>query len=141
MDLKTFVSESLVQICEGIKDAQARTLGIGAYVCPKPLKEDLKRKDGTVAVEFDVAVGTVSEKDSTSGGESRLSIVIMTVFNAHIKGDSKNRELEQDTTISRLKFVVPVRWPFVEVQEGEEVDSNENLRFDRLYEGHKKREY
>ena len=125
MELKTFVAESLTQICEGIRDAQARTLELGAYVSPLSAREDMARPDGTVDVEFDVAVVVASEKGSTSGSEGGLMVAMASFFKAGAKSESKSSELAQDATVSRLKFVVPVRWPLVEVRKGEEIDSRE----------------
>lgn len=138
MDLRTFVSESLVQICEGVRDAQARTLKMGAYVCPKPSQHQTKRPDGTVDVEFDVAVVATSEKGSASGSAGGLSVAMASVFRAGMKSDSKSSEFVQDATVSRLKFVVPVRWPLVEVRKGEEIESSECQAIDGALMWHEK---
>ncbi len=124
MELKTFVAESLVQICEGIRDAQARALKLGAYVSPRSTKEEMTRKDGTVDVEFDVAVVATSERGSASGSAGGLSVAMASIFKAGVKGESKSSELAQDATVSRLKFVIPVRWPLINVAKEDELLTN-----------------
>ena len=39
MDLKEFISDTLTQICEGVKDAQVKCASNGARVSPPILKD------------------------------------------------------------------------------------------------------
>ena len=107
MDLKTFVSQSLIQIAEGIKEAQEANTG--AWIAP-----DLQRNDkGLVAVDganspiaqmikFDVAVTVSSQKNK----EGKASLVVAWLDIGG--GIGKNSE---NSVISRVQFELPVAWP------------------------------
>ena len=116
MQLKAFVKETLIQIIEGVKEAQEQVLVSGAIVNPKGFfteRDTIKWlperatgehwREGQV-VDFDVSV-TVSETDEARGG---LGIQIAsTVIGVGVSGKSE----EQNSTISRLKFSVPLFLP------------------------------
>jgi hypothetical protein len=112
MNLKDFISETLVEIAEGVQDAQERATGVN----PKPshiyttsqtggsnlilgLREN---NDPIHMVEFDVAV-TSSEGKETKGGISVVSGLIS------LGAQGKSQENTQ--SISRIKFKVPVCLP------------------------------
>ena len=108
MDLKTFVAESLKQIAEGIRDAQAADTG--AWIAPKVFfTEKGKMYVHDVGVDptpqmitFDVAV-TVTETDALKGGGG------MTVLGISLGGSAETAT--QNAAVSRVKFEVPVVWP------------------------------
>ena len=115
MELKEFVSEILVQVCEGIVDAQARTANSGALISPT-----FKRNNGELTVDtvsngltserFDVAL-TASTSNSTDGkGGLKLGIAVLE-FNA---GGGKT-EAVQNSQVSRVQFEIPVKLPEVNV--------------------------
>jgi hypothetical protein len=102
MDLKEFISESLVQIQEGVQDAihrrQAKKDSSGV-INPVWGNADDISAEHCQDVEFDVAV-TVSDKMSGSakGG--------LKIYVAEFGGEgSKSSER---STVNRLKFSVPV---------------------------------
>jgi hypothetical protein len=91
MDLKQFVSDSLTQISEGIKDAQSKAGTTGAWISPGggglPAGAEAIELGGAVSayvhdVDFDVAV-TVSA-DQTAGAGAGIK-----VFGARIGADGK----------------------------------------------------
>lgn len=94
MDLKDFVSETLIQIVAGINNAQQSTLPKGAAIVP--YYEKLEK------VEFDVAV-TVLKGTETSGG---AGISVWSV-GAGVSGKSES----STSTLSRIKFSVAVELP------------------------------
>ncbi|MBI5353789.1 MAG: hypothetical protein HZB50_14190 [Chloroflexi bacterium] len=116
MELKSFVKETIVQIIEGVKEAQDHALDFGAIVNPKGffteheiikwLPERLEKggwREGQV-IDFDVSIA-ISETDEARGG---LGIqVASTVIGLGVSGKSE----EQNSTISRLKFSVPLFLP------------------------------
>lgn len=102
MELGEFITETLVQIQTGVRDAITRqnTLGIQGAINPVfgPVGAE-----HTQNVEFDVAV-TVTDK-SNGGGKAGIK-----VFSVELGGElSKSAE---QSTASRVKFAIPVIPPF-----------------------------
>ena len=112
MDLKTFVSQALIQIVEGVNEARSAVKSTGATVNPT-FFGDVKNmpKNGSYhigsgklaqSVEFDVAL-TVAEGTETKGGIGVFSGVI----NLGSSGQSNN----ENVSVSRVKFTVPLGLP------------------------------
>lgn len=110
VDLKDFIAETLVQIQEGVEQAIKRRLDTpGASGVINPAFEASKQSD-TKDVEFDVAV-TVQDKTSGSAKAG------LKVFGIDLGGDgSKSAE---HSTVSRIKFSVPVIAPTTTVKQGD----------------------
>lgn len=111
MELKEFVSLVLQQIVAGVAEAQATVAG--GEVNPKIWQSQrdaaarlkiLESNSGKWIhlVEFDVAV-TVAEGTTTKGG---VGLIVGPVALGST-GQSSN----QSSTVSRIKFEVPVAWP------------------------------
>jgi hypothetical protein len=101
MDIKTFVSEALTQIIQGVEEAQAKSAS--SAINPAFGKAALSEENN---VEFDIAV--TMEK----GTESKAGIAVLSgMLGAH------GRTSKSDTTVSRIKFSVPIafcltkKWP------------------------------
>lgn len=120
MDLKTFVTETLTQIADGVKAAQEQQNDLGAIFSPKnsidngkmarnielermTQNPDYRPLDQLELIEFDVAL-TIS--DNVHGGV-KAGIEVMGVSLAGAKGDISH----QNETVSRVKFSIVVRWP------------------------------
>ena len=95
MDLKTFVSESLKEIVEGVEEAQEKCHN--AVVSPS--WGSVPRDKTMRTIEFDIAV-TVEKEKGTKGGLAVLGCVV----NLGTQGQSS----ASDTVVSRIKFSVPV---------------------------------
>ena len=123
MELKTFVEDSLVQICEGIKAAQKRTADTGAYISPAlssakeaaGSEEDLKLF--TQDVVFDLAIEVVSQEGSSNKSSGKLVLCIASIFNAGVKGESQTSQESKGSYVSRMRFTIPVCWPRVRAEE------------------------
>jgi hypothetical protein len=113
MDLKTFISTSIVSIVEGVKEAQEQSAQHGAHVNPggltRPSKNiadnslwDHSTNNFARMVSFDIAV-TVEEGTATN---ARIGVVAG-LLGATAGGASQNKEL----AVSRIKFEVPVLLP------------------------------
>jgi len=111
MDLREFVSETLVQIVEGVNDAQARTKEHGARVNPSlstsaelAVKHSILIASGQAAqlVQFDVAL-TAKEGTGTKGGIG----VVAGIFTLGSTGQSQ----AETSSLSRVKFSVPLVLP------------------------------
>lgn len=119
MQVKEFVSETLKQVIEGVKDAQPRATELGGAVNPKGLRY-LDGSSGAVQhqettrigqeIEFDIAV-TVAETDEAKGG---LGLMIATFgLGAQVKTSSAEQ------LVNRIKFRIPVIFPKSEYKEDE----------------------
>ncbi|MBX3703619.1 MAG: hypothetical protein KF822_07590 [Steroidobacteraceae bacterium] len=113
MELKDFVSQSIVSIVEGVVSAQERTRAHGAFVNPTKLTRTItnigenaiwNNLDNNIArlVRFDVAV-TV-EEGTTSAGKIG---VVSGLLNLGSAGTSEDKS----KAISRIAFDVPILLP------------------------------
>ncbi|RKY07893.1 MAG: hypothetical protein DRP56_05000 [Planctomycetota bacterium] len=94
MDLKEFVSETLRQVIEGVKEAQISAPGNGAVVAPY--------YDYRKTVEYDVAVTAV--EGTEAGAKAGISVWSIGA-GGNVKTESTN------TTVSRIKFSIPLELP------------------------------
>jgi hypothetical protein len=117
MELKSFVTQALVEIVEGVKDAQEKTQQTNALISPKDIFFTRPTDENKIAIqdmngerrygqmiEFDISV-TASERDETQGG------VGIQVASITIGAGLSGRTEDQNSIVSRLKFSVPVFLP------------------------------
>ena len=111
MDLREFVSQTLIQIAGGVKDAQVLVEDYDAIVNPKlhtsheqASKQGLLHSDDMFIpiVQFDVAL-TVVESTGTKGG--------IGVFAGAIHLGSSGQSQAENTSVSRVRFSVPLALP------------------------------
>jgi hypothetical protein len=116
MDIEAFISHSMQQIFAGINAAQSATKDKygGAKINPRGVTAVERDASGNIGphemhtklqiyrVEFDIAV-SVSESSKTSGAVG----IHVAVFAAGTKGETST----ENSSISRIKFSIPVVWP------------------------------
>ncbi|MDB6102430.1 MAG: hypothetical protein JWO52_2429 [Gammaproteobacteria bacterium] len=113
MDLREFVTQTLVQIVEGVSQAKSQLSTTGASVNPLLIgdyREMAKHGGGLMLeaggfaqlVEFDVAL-TITEATGTKGG--------IGVFAGAITLGSSGQSQQQNSSVSRVKFNVPMKLP------------------------------
>jgi hypothetical protein len=115
MELKDFVSETLIQIIKGVKVAQEQSKQYGAKINPTLTYVELgdfrthmvtptgNSTSPVFLVDFDVAI-TAVEGEGVKGGGG-LSIAAMRI-GAEAESTASN------TQQSRVKFIVPITLPF-----------------------------
>jgi hypothetical protein len=114
VELKEFVRDVLVQIAEGVREADAGVSAAGGVASPAthfgPVANAREIHFATMdtgapvfLVDFDVAI-TVAEGSSV-GGDARLRIA--TIFSAGIGAKGG----ESTASVSRVRFKVPVALP------------------------------
>lgn len=117
MDLQEFIQVSLVQISKGIEAANAELKGSNAMINPRNLAvnaggganygiiTELSTKLPRIVelVEFDIAI-TVSE------GTEKNGKIGISVGSVGFGVGGKNTEA--NSSLSRLKFKIPVAWPY-----------------------------
>jgi hypothetical protein len=104
VDLQVFVSEALKQLIAAVKTAQESARQLGGRVVPDGVDGERKARSGQAItdVEFDVAV-TVAEGSEKKGG---LGVAIAALA---IGGTAQASTT--NSTVSRIKFRIPVAWP------------------------------
>jgi len=115
MELKDFVSKTLSQIIEGVKDAQIQAVKHGAKVNPTLTFNDMNNfrtymvtpiSNGAspiFMVDFDVAI-IASESEGINGGGG-LNV-------AAIRIGAQGESISNKTLESRVKFMIPITLPF-----------------------------
>lgn len=112
MELKTFVSESLLQIVQGVLDSANEIAAMGGAVSPVYHSVQSERFLGTTkgkeslpvfSVDFDVALTTVRE----TGQEGTETLRVVSVAST----SSTSTEQSAEQTFSRLRFMVPLQLP------------------------------
>ena len=111
MNLSEFVSESLRQIVEGVATAQSSSSEMGEvnpkiWLAQRGEAAKMKILESSSGkwihmVDFDVAV-TVAESTETKGG--------IGLFVGPVVLGSKGQSNAQDSTVSRIKFQVPIAY-------------------------------
>jgi len=96
MDIKTFVSESLNQIIQGIEEAQSKNIqsSINPTFGRQPQTKEVEKE-----IEFDIAV-TLEKGTESKGG--------IAVFGGAISVGGQGKTNQSDLSVSRIKFSVPV---------------------------------
>jgi hypothetical protein len=112
MELKEFVTNTLVSIVSGIKAAQ-ETGDVGGCIAPSRIGHHQFPKDSGVshdelivstAVKFDVAVTVETTKAGKGGASARISVLPIGL-------DVGGTISRTNTDVSRLQFSVPLVMP------------------------------
>ncbi|CAM1364242.1 hypothetical protein [Tenacibaculum xiamenense] len=114
MKLEDFISESIIQIINGVEKAQRFALEKKAKVNPKSLillkasensyVDEYSNKPAQ-SIDFDISITTKEE-----GGTSGKLGVFVSVFKAGVEG----REAIENFTSNKIKFSVPIVLPYQE---------------------------
>lgn len=104
MDIQEFVKSTLVQIAQGVREAQQEVRDAGGIANPSTGGGIYNRE--VSHIDFDLAV--VVQRSTEAGGGAKLEIP--TVFS--IGGSGKGSDSSQQT--SRIAFKVPFVYPFDE---------------------------
>ncbi len=110
MEIREFVRDVLVDIIEGIKEAQKRE-GAGGYIAPDAIAGHKFSADSGVhhesritstVVKFDMAVTAETSKSGGGSGKIRIAVV---------DADLGGKLEAKNTQVSRIQFSVPVLMP------------------------------
>jgi hypothetical protein len=106
MDIKDFVESTLVQIVNGVNNANEKLKDTGAIISSKnvrPFGNDTTYNTDTCnlvnLIEFDIAV-TVNEKDTANGG------IGLKIAGLSIGGGVQNENANQ--SVNKIKFSIPL---------------------------------
>ncbi len=118
MDLKEFVSETLLSIINGVNDAQEKSKELGAFINPGGLMRNTSNvSDNSVwdnstnnyaqPVTFDVAI--TAEDTAQAGAKVK---VLSGILGGDIGGEKGNKNV----VASRIQFTVPILLPAHDVE-------------------------
>ena len=112
MDLKDFVGQALADIVQGVLDAQSALGTNGTYINPQLSTQqgDLQKHGNLVSiqgqpvqrVEFDVAVTAAKAKGTKDGIGVVVGVIAL---------GSKGHSSAESSSVSRIKFSVPITLP------------------------------
>ena len=106
MDLKEFVATTLVQIIEGVADAQKVAEEMGAVINPRAraTASSVTTGQGQAIhlVEFDVALTSIEGRTTSGGGGITV---------AFVRAGGEKETSATEASVSRVKFSVPVALP------------------------------
>ena len=108
MDLKEFISETLVQITEGVKDAQDKIKETGCLINPQGVHRgdnvELNYEGYRHIQKVKMSVGVkVIEDSETKGGLG----VVSAIFTAGVS----HKDGETNTVSNRIEFDIPISLP------------------------------
>lgn len=111
MNLKDFVAETLVQIVEGVADAQKRVheLDVGAAVNPNRIPVSAKKLTQATPVQFDVAVTVLGESATKAGAGA--SAGFLSVISARVDAQVEDSATIKNEAVSRVQFSVSLSQP------------------------------
>lgn len=113
MELKDFISETIIQINQGLLEAQEKTKEYGTVINPpvRGKKEDtlFTYKDSNIflanGIEFDVCLVVEESQNSDKKGKLELAAGIF-----KIGGQDKKSENSKNQEVNRVKFSIPILW-------------------------------
>jgi hypothetical protein len=98
MELKDFLSRALVELVQGIREAQEKVVEYGGLVSP----EMMPGSGGPQIVEFDLEV-TTSEGEASKGG--------LGIFVGPFAAGAQGKNESHSGSVGRMRFKVPVEYP------------------------------
>ena len=115
MNLKEFITTTLVEIAEGLRDAQSKFAELGGTVNPRGLTDPFQKNIYSFTspdamhrnfklsnVEFDIAL-TASNEAENKGG--------IGVFLGSFGVGANTKEVGGQSSVNKIKFSVPVEFP------------------------------
>jgi hypothetical protein len=110
MELKEFITQTLININQGIIDAQEQTKDSGFLINPKNIKKrgenTYEHYEGTPAqvqdIEFNVVVNVAE------GNDAKIAVG---VFTGMLSGGASNTNQNNNSTQTTIKFNLPVQFP------------------------------
>lgn len=112
MDLKEFISETLVQITLGIQDAQEKVKDTGCLINPKGFHQGENLRSGyneeyrhVQKVKMSVAVSVMENSETKAG---------LGVVTAIFKAGASTKEGEVNNVTNRIEFDIPISLPIMD---------------------------
>ncbi len=121
MELKEFIKESLSQIIDAVKETQEKYKDTNVVICPDNIQEvknglyildeneydNYSSRSKVQNIDMDIAI-SVTEKEGNKSG-----LGIAKIINAGISSENA----QQNESISKIKFSIPIVLPTTNAQE------------------------
>lgn len=114
MDLKEFISETLVQITTGVQEAQEKVKDTGCLINPEGFHQGENLKSGynkeyrhVQKVKMSVAVNVIENSETKAG---------LGVVTAIFKAGASAKEGEVNNVMNRIEFEIPISLPIMDVK-------------------------
>jgi hypothetical protein len=107
MELKEFIKETLVQIMDGVKEAQQAVIEYGAIVNPENVVGCIQvGRQGRFCqqIDFDVTLAEIESNEKSTGIGVSLPVVGI---------GGKGQKNESTSSMTKIHFVIPVVLPSV----------------------------
>lgn len=113
MELKDFISETIIQINQGLLEAQEKTKEYGTIINP-PLKGTSAESFqftknislySTEGIEFDVCLTVEDSKNTDKKGRLEMATGLF-----KLGGQEKKSENTKNQEVNRIKFSIPILW-------------------------------
>ena len=110
MELKDFITQTLININQGIIDAQEQTKDSDIKINPKNFKQDKYNN----YIQYNGAPPTVQEIEFnvvvnvSEGNDSKIAVG---VFSGFVSGGASNTDKTNNSTQSTIKFTLPIQFP------------------------------
>lgn len=113
MELKDFIAETIIQINQGLAEAQEKTKEYGTVINPHirgggdnflitHTEHDIYSAQG---IEFDVCLTVEESQGSDKKGKLELAAGIF-----KLGGQDKKSETAKNQEVNRIKFSIPILW-------------------------------
>ena len=115
MDLKEFITETLVQITEGVQSAQEKIKNTGCLINPEGFHQGENLKHGyngkyrhVQKVKMSIAVNVIENSETKAG----LGVVT-TILSAGLS----NKAGETNTSTNKVEFDIPISLPIMNIKQ------------------------
>lgn len=119
MDLKDFVKESLLNIVDGVKEAQEESKAKGAIISPrfvgaKGYTAQIGEKNCSIQfVDFEIVLGEIINKEAKDSIRGSLGVVLSKIgIGVEAKGDTKKED--RNSAQTSIRFSVPIILPSID---------------------------
>lgn len=133
MDLKDFVRDTLLNIVQGVKEAQDICGTEGAIISPRDagqLGHKVKIKDKmhyVQIVDFEVVLGEDQTNEIKAGNKGAISVVLSSI-GFGVETNKSNKQEESNKAQTCIKFSVPIILPSIDNEEIEVLKVSRPLR-------------
>ncbi len=110
MELKEFITQTLININQGIIDAQKQSKDSGIIINPK----NIRKRDSSVYEFYNGISATIQEIEFnivvnvTEGNDSKIAVG---AFSGLLSGGVSNSNKNNNSTQTTIKFNLPVQFP------------------------------
>ena len=111
MKLKDFIISALVEICEGIAEAKAKTIKNGSCpIAPGTITDENGKKEqghGLQNIDFEVCVTIDNSENNSTQYDGKIGGGILKVVSAELNADKTVNTKNNTVDVQKISFSVP----------------------------------